>query len=139
MLIGSDTMYLGTAGNTDYPCAPKAIVQLEKRQMSTGALVWHRQLDPASDSAPDSVPLVEIILGILGSLLVLLGLVLFFLLPRSQPKSQALSLLPGDPDRVMLSASMLPRIGGKDGLLLALVGLVLLLMVAGLVAAQGTP
>jgi hypothetical protein len=38
----------------------------------------------------------------------------------------------------MLIASMLPRVGGKAWLLLALMGFVLL-MVAGLLAAQGAP
>ena len=102
--------------------------------MSTGALIWHRQLEPA----PDPSRPLESILGILGGLLALLGLLLFLLSLRSQPQSQSLSPRPGEPARVMLIATMLPRVGGKVRLLLALVGLVLL-MVAGLLAAQGAP
>lgn len=138
MIIGSDAMYLGTAGNTDYPCAPKGAVQLEKRQLNDAALIWHRQLEPAPAPSRPVKSILSILGGILGGLLLLLGLLLFFLSTRSQPKSQSLSSLPGEPARVMLSASMLPRVGGKAWLLLALVGLVLL-MGAGLLAAQGAP
>jgi outer membrane protein assembly factor BamB len=137
MIVGSDAMYLGTAGNTDDPCAPKGAVQLEKRQMSTAALIWHRQLDPAPAPSRPVESILGILGGILGGLLLLLGLLLFFLSLRSQPRSQSLSPPPGDSARVRLSASMLPRVGGAVWLLLALVGLVLLC--AGLLVAQGTP
>jgi outer membrane protein assembly factor BamB len=133
MIMGSDALYPGTAGNTDYPCARKGGVQLEKRQISTGTLIWHQQLDPAPDPA---LPLRSL-LGISGSLLALLGLLLYVLSMRSQPQSQSLSPLPGGPARAILSASIRPRVENKAWLLLTLLGLMLLCV--GLVMAQGTP
>jgi outer membrane protein assembly factor BamB len=124
-IIGSDAIYLGTTGNTDDPCELKSSVQLEKRQMSAGTLLWHRQLDPA----PDSLRLVEVLLAILGGLLVVLGLALYFLSFRKRAEP-ALRALPGEPARMILSASIPLAEHKRWLLLLVMLGLALLFFAA---------
>jgi len=91
VLVTNNAIYAGTGGNTDTPCAPFSSAQMEKLQLSDASPIWHRKLDPA----PDPFLLTKRVLAILGGLLSVLGLLVFFRFAQRAAKGPVAPISPG--------------------------------------------
>jgi len=131
--ITNDAIYMGTAGNTTWKCAPFSSAEIEKRRLNDASLVWHEKLDPAPDP---SLP-VQRVLFILGGLLSVLALLIFFASRKRQTKNRPPSPLQEGTVLVVPVVSM-PRIKSNGWLLLFIPG-IMLLLVATAMAVQWIP
>lgn len=129
VLITDTAIYAGIGGNTNPQCVPVSSAQLEKLQLSDASPIWHRQLVPA----PDPLLFTKSVLAILGGLLSLLGLLVYFVSRKGQPQDSLPSPLPEGIVRAMPVVSV-RRARRNAWLLLFLPGIVLLLVAAALAA-----
>jgi outer membrane protein assembly factor BamB len=129
VLVTNNAIYAGTGGNTDTPCAPFSSAQMEKLQLSDASPIWHRKLDPA----PDPFLLTKRVLAILGGLLSVLGLLVFFVSRKGQPKDR---LLPSLQEGTVLAIPVVsvPHTKRIGWLLLFIPGIVLLVVAAAMAA-----
>ncbi len=127
VLVTNNAIYAGTGGNTDTQCAPFSSAQMEKLQLSDASPIWHRKLDPA----PDPFLLTKRVLAILGSLLSVLGLLVFFVSRKGQPKDRLPSPLQ-EGTVLAIPVVSVPRTKRIGWLLLFIPGIVLFVVAAAM-------